>query len=156
MVTRRSSLRPLPPPSRPASGEGAREPFLGKYALVAELARGGMGIIHLAVAHGPGGFAKLFIVKELKPELARHPGCVSMFVEEARVAGRLAHPNIVQTIEVGQDGNRHFIVMEYLQGQPLIRIRKRRRGAFTRAAELRVVQEALRGLHYAHTLKADD
>jgi serine/threonine-protein kinase len=82
-------------------------PELGKYHLVAELARGGMGIIHLAVAHGLAGFNKLLVVKELKPELSRDESYVSMFLDEARLAARLEHRNIVQTIEVGSEGTRH-------------------------------------------------
>ncbi|HZU83573.1 MAG TPA: serine/threonine-protein kinase [Polyangiaceae bacterium] len=129
---------------------------LGKYQLLVELARGGMGIVYLAVAHGPGGFSKLLIIKELKPELVDDATFLAMFLEEARLAARLEHPNIVQTIEVGQEGYRHYIAMEYLQGQPLSRIRRRRPAGFTMAAELRVISEILHGLHYAHTLKDYD
>ena len=69
---------------------------LGKYRLIAEIARGGMGIVYLALAQGPAGFSKLLVVKELKPELTEEPAFLKMFLEEARIAARLNHPNIVQ------------------------------------------------------------
>lgn len=133
-------------------------PEIGKYHLVAELARGGMGIVHLAAAQGPGGFNKLLVVKELKPELSRDETYVSMFLDEARLAARLTHPNIVQTIEVGSEGSRHYMVMEYLDGRSLHRMIRRFKdqGGFPVAAHLRILAEALLGLHYAHELQDFD
>ncbi|WP_394843845.1 protein kinase [Pendulispora brunnea] len=125
---------------------------IGRYELVAELARGGMGIVYLACVQGPGGFSKLLIIKELKPEFVDDPAILSMFVEEARLAARLQHPNVAQTIEVAQEGNRPYIAMEYLQGQSLATIHRRARGKLSPEALLRVIVEMLRGLHYAHTL----
>jgi len=138
--------------------ESAVVPEIGKYHLVAELARGGMGIVHLAAAQGPGGFNKLLVVKELKPELTRDESYVSMFLDEARLAARLTHPNIVQTIEVGSEGSRHYMVMEFLDGRSLYRMIRRFRdqGGFPLAAHLRVLSEALLGLHYAHNLRDFD
>src|SRR5205823_6355818 len=94
---------------------------LGRYRPVAELARGGMGVVYLALASGPGGFHKLFVVKELKAHLAEDPRLVRMFLEEACLAAKLNHPNVVQTFEAGSDGERHFIAMEHLDGQSLNR-----------------------------------
>jgi serine/threonine-protein kinase len=91
-----------------AAREDAVLAEIGKYRLVAELARGGMGNIYLAALQGLGGFNKLLVVKELKPDLADDDTYVSMFLEEARLAARLIHPNIVQTNEVGSEGKRHF------------------------------------------------
>ena len=125
---------------------------IGRYELVAELARGGMGIVYLARAQGPGGFSKLLIIKELKPEFVDDPAILSMFAEEARLAARLQHPNIAQTIEVAQEENRPYIAMEYLQGQSLATIHRRAKGKLSPEALLRVIIEMLRGLHYAHTL----
>ncbi|HEY6463832.1 MAG TPA: protein kinase, partial [Polyangiaceae bacterium] len=132
----------------------SRSREIGKYHLVAELARGGMGIVHLASAQGPGGFSKLLVVKELKPELARDESYVSMFLDEARLAARLGHPNIVQTIEVGSEESRHYMVMEFLDGRSLHRVirRFREQGGLPVGAHLRVVAEMLLGLHHAHEL----
>ncbi len=126
---------------------------LGRYRLIAELARGGMGVVYLALVGGPGGFNKLFVVKELKAHLAEDPALVRMFVEEARLAAKLNHPNVVQTIEVGNDGNRHFIAMEFLDGQSLSRALNRARrdgGALPLNHQLYVLAQLLEGLHYAH------
>jgi serine/threonine-protein kinase len=133
-------------------------PEIGKYHLVAELARGGMGNVYLAAAQGPGGFSKLLVVKELKPELSQDETYVAMFLDEARLAAQLTHRNIVQTIEVGSEGSRHFMVMEHLDGRSLHRIAKRfaERGHFPVGAHLRVIAEALLGLHYAHELRSFD
>ena len=129
---------------------------LGKYQLVAEIARGGMGIVYLAVAQGPARFAKLLVVKELKPEFVEDESFLDMFLEEARLAARLSHQNIVQTYEVGEENHRHYIVMDYLDGVTLARVVRRKSEAFTRNLHLRVICEILQGLHYAHTLKDFD
>ena len=129
---------------------------LGKYQLVAEIARGGMGIVYLAVAQGPARFSKLLVIKELKPEFVEDESFLEMFLEEARLAARLNHPNIVQTYEVGEENKRHYIVMDYLDGVTLARLLRRKSTLFTRNMHLRVICEILAGLHYAHTLKDFD
>jgi serine/threonine protein kinase len=128
---------------------------IGKYHVIAELARGGMGNVYLAALCGPAGFHKLLAVKELKPELADDESYVAMFLEEARLAARLVHPNIVQLNEVSSEGDRHYMAMEYLDGRSLSRITRRfaRDGGFPVAAHLRVIADALLGLHYAHELR---
>ncbi|HEX3765127.1 MAG TPA: serine/threonine-protein kinase, partial [Kofleriaceae bacterium] len=129
--------------------------MLGKYQLIAELARGGMAIVYLALVQGPGGFNKLVVVKELKPELAEEPSFLAMFLDEARLAARLSHPNIVQTHEVGSDGKRTFMAMDYLDGRGLDRVRRRSRASgqdLSLPIHLRALCDMLAGLHYAHTL----
>lgn len=127
---------------------------LGKYQLVAEIARGGMGIVYLAHAGGVGGFNKLVVVKELKPELAHEESFREMFLDEARLTARLNHRNIVQTNEVGNADGRYFIAMDYLEGRALSRANK----AFEKTkpiglnTTLRIFAETLAGLHYAHEL----
>jgi serine/threonine-protein kinase len=128
---------------------------LGKYRLIAEIARGGMGVVYLANVQGPGGFNKLVVVKELKPDLVEEPTFLTMFLDEARLAARLSHPNIVQTNEVGSDGSRYFIAMEYLEGRCLDDVRRRVRTAglgLSPAMQLRVISDILAGLEYAHKL----
>jgi serine/threonine protein kinase len=132
---------------------------LGKYRIVAELSRGGMGLVYLAFMQGPGAFTKLLVLKELRPELLDDPAVVAMFMEEARLAGRLSHPNVVQTIEAGSDGDRPYIAMEYLDGQSFDRIisRARRKGT-TAPFEMQaaVMCSALEGLAYAHAARDYD
>jgi serine/threonine protein kinase len=90
---------------------------LGRYRLVTTLGQGGMGTIWLAVAGGLGEFRKLLVVKELRHDLTRNHRFVEMFLDEAKLAARLNHPNVVQTIEAGQEDDRYFLAMEFLEGQ---------------------------------------
>jgi len=102
----------------------------------------------------PRDFEKLVVVKELKPEMCDDEVFVTMFLEEARLAARLIHPNIVQTNEVGTDGSRHFMVMEFLDGRSLHRCCRQfvDRDQFAIGAHLRIIAETLHGLHHAHEL----
>lgn len=125
---------------------------LGKYDQIAEIARGGMGVVSLAISSGPAGFSKLVVIKELRADLAEDPAFAEMFLEEARLAARLNHPNIVQTYEIGVDDGRYFMVMDYLDGVTMARMSKKKAERFTTAMQLRVACEVLQGLHYAHTL----
>jgi eukaryotic-like serine/threonine-protein kinase len=127
---------------------------IGKYRFVVEIGKGGMADVFLAVAQGPIGINKLLVIKRLKADMAEDPELVSMQIDEARLAARLNHPNVVQTIEVAEDGGQYFIAMEYLEGQPLNRIvnRSARKKPMPLAMRLRIICEALGGLHYAHEL----
>ena len=113
-----------------------------------------MGDVYLGVAQGPAGFSKLMVIKMLRPGLAEDEQFLAMFLEEARLAARLSHPNVVQTVEVGSEGRRFFLAMEYLEGQSLQRLRQRvaKEHAFPLGPHLRILVEALTGLHYAHEL----
>jgi serine/threonine-protein kinase len=118
-----------------------------------------MADVILAVARGPGGFQKLLVIKRLRYHLADDPEFVSMLVDEARLAARLNHPNIVHTNEVGEVDGQFFIAMEYLEGQPLTRLKRRAAkegNAFSRDMQLRVVADVLAGLHHAHELSDYD
>ncbi len=75
---------------------------LGPYELLERLATGGMAEVYLARRAGPHGFAKLVAVKRILPQLASDSDFVAMFVDEARVTARLAHPNIVQVFDFGE------------------------------------------------------
>src|SRR3954467_9362738 len=94
----------------------------GKYQLFASLGRGGMADVFLAVARGPMGFNKLVVIKRLRPALAQEEGFREMFLDEARLAARLNHPNVIHTYEVGESQGSFYIAMEYLEGQPLNKI----------------------------------
>jgi serine/threonine-protein kinase len=133
----------------------------GKYRLIAELGHGGMADVFLAVQAGPAGsgFSKLTVIKRLRPNLADEPEFVSMLVDEARIAARLNHPNVVQTNEVGEVDRHYFISMEYLDGQPFHRIQHRAMqrakdgtSPLTKEQQYLVLMDALAGLHHAHEL----
>jgi len=126
---------------------------MGKYTPFARLGKGGMAEVFLAVARGPAGFNKLAVVKRLRdPESSQH---VTMFLDEARLAARLNHPNIVHTYEVGEADNAYFLAMEYLEGQSLqvlVRSLAGRGEAFDETLAASLAVKALKGLHYAHEL----
>ena len=139
--------------SEPAAREHI-EDRVGRYRLLAVLGRGGMGDVYLAIADGIEGFSKLLVVKELRREQDDDLH-LALFMDEARLAARLNHPNIVQTLEVGTDGPRWFMVMEYLEGQSLrnVVLRSRRgEGTFPRELYLGVVVNVLDALAYVHGL----
>ncbi len=121
-----------------------------------------MAEVYLAVAQGPGGFNKLVVLKKARPDLALQPEFLRMFLDEARLAARMNHPNVVQTYELGEEDGRQFIAMEYLDGQPysriLTRLRDRTGGldAMSLAHHLRILSDTLAGLHHAHELKDFD
>lgn len=127
----------------------------GKYNLFASLGRGGMADVFLSVARGPMGFNKLAVVKRLRAALADDPQFREMFLDEARLAARLNHPNVVHTYEVGDQDGVYFIAMEYLEGQPLnkvIREAVKRNEVFDQCFCARVISDALAGLNHAHEL----
>ena len=141
-----------------SEGTAATSSTLGKYRLIAELGQGGMAQVFLALARGPAGFNKLTVIKQIREQLVDDPEFLGMFLDEARLAARLNHPNVVQTNEVGNEGRRYFIAMEYLEGQPLNRIVQRlgRENGIPLGAHLRVLCEVLAGLHHAHELSDFD
>jgi len=127
----------------------------GKYTLVAKLATGGMAEIFLARLHGDGGFEKLVCIKRILPHLAKDPQFVAMFLDEARVAARISHPNVCQVFELGECEGQYYIAMEYLEGVPLSVFR--RKDFYVAPPDPRLVAgfgvQACEGLHHAHQLK---
>jgi serine/threonine protein kinase len=139
---------------KPVDGRPLDGDHLGRYRLVAQLGHGGMGTIHLAVTSGLGEFRKLLVVKELQRDLAMNDKFVEMFMSEAKLAARLSHPNIVQTVEAGEEDGRYFISMEFLDGQPLTELLKRQsvEPAVSLGTRLQILSDVLTGLQYAHEL----
>ncbi len=140
-----------------AGGEGLAA--LGKYHIFATLGRGGMADVYLAVARGPVGFNKLVVIKRLRAQLAEEPTFRQMFLDEARLAARLNHPNIVQTFEVGEENGTYFIAMEYLEGQALNRLIReviKQNVAIAPPLCAKIAADALLALTYAHGLRDYD
>jgi serine/threonine-protein kinase len=129
---------------------------LGKYQLIAELGRGGMADVFLAVARGKAGlgFSKLVVIKRLREHLANDADFVAMLVDEARIAARLNHPNVVQMLEIDEVDGEYFLAMEYLDGQPLRRVLQRgeKAAGFTKQMQYTIISDVLAGLHHAHEL----
>lgn len=130
-----------------------------KFRLLLRLGRGGMAEVHVAVARGPAGFNKLVVLKRLLPAMAEDEGFREMFMQEARLAARLNHPNIVQTYEVGDGEDGMYLAMEYLEGQPLSRLVRTLQASEKKLAVstcIRIACDVLGGLHHAHELKDFD
>jgi tRNA A-37 threonylcarbamoyl transferase component Bud32 len=119
-----------------------------------ELGRGGTGVVHAAMARGPGGFSKLVVLKTTRQELMDAPDAVRMFLKEARLSARMNHPNVVQVYEVYEDQGLPVIVMEYLDGQSLAAFLPRYFASpeYDVRVPLSILCQALEGLHYAHSL----
>jgi len=124
---------------------------IGRYALHAELACGGMATVHIGRMFGPAGFQRTVAIKRLLPHLAREPEFVARFLDEARIAARIMHPNVVPTLDVVAADGEIFLVMEYVQGESLSRLM--RTGASRRLpvdVACAIAECMLAGLHAAH------
>ena len=133
-------------------------PHIDRYELVAEIASGGMATVFLARLSGVGGFQRFFAVKRLHPDLATDQEFVKMFLDEARLAAGIHHPNVVPILEVGASERGYYIVMEYIEGDTLARLLARAAGVGSLVPSpigLRVVVDMLAGLHAAHELRDD-
>jgi hypothetical protein len=133
--------------------------FGSRFRVILELGRGGMAEVWLAVQVGAAKTSKLVVIKNLRSTLAEDPEFIAMFLDEARLAARLVHPNVVALHEAVEESGRCFLSMEYLDGQPLHRVLARgvRRGTpLPTAMRLRVLCDVLAGLHYAHELRDFD
>jgi serine/threonine-protein kinase len=126
----------------------------GKYQLQRKLAEGGMAEVFLAKQTGMEGFEKLVVVKRILPQLCSDESFVKMFLNEARVAARLNHPNVVQIFDLGKLGEQYFIAMEYVHGEDLRSVISEATNGDKRIATglaCRIMADTLAGLHYAHT-----
>ena len=121
---------PLPDVAPPAR---AGKPF-GRYRLLDRLGEGGMAEIFLAEASGVAGFTRTFVLKRLRPELARDKDAVAQFVDEARLQAGLVHSNIVPVFDFGVVDGEYFMTQEYIVGRDLARLVERHPGRPARAA----------------------
>jgi serine/threonine-protein kinase len=127
---------------------------VGRYALHHEIAAGGMAVVHLGRLLGAAGFARTVAIKKLHAHLARDPEFVAMFLDEARLAARIRHPNVVSTLDVGSAAGELFVVMEYVPGESLaglLRLSAEKGARIPIAIGVRIVIDVLKGLHAAHT-----
>jgi serine/threonine-protein kinase len=125
----------------------------GRYELMKKLAAGGMGQVYLARQKGPVGFQKLLVVKRLLPHLSEDDEFIQMFLDEARIAALLNHPNIAQIYDLGEVDGIYYIAMEYVHGEAIAEVNKRamqRRGSMPVALKCRVISDAAAGLDAAH------
>ncbi len=128
--------------------------IVGRYALFDEIARGGMASIHLARLTAAAGFSRTVVVKRMQPELALDPQFCAMFMDEARLAARVRHPNVVQTIDVISEDGELLLVLDYVHGSSLSTA-IRGAAALGRHVPIAVANAiligTLHGIHAAHT-----
>ena len=137
-------------------GSGAR---LGRYELLIPVAYGGMARVWAARLHGQRGFSKTVAIKTILPHLAHNPEFERMFLDEARIASGVHHPNVIEIYELGEEGHVLYLVMEWVNGDSLMHVL--RAGGKTPIPidpriSARLVADACAGLHAAHELTDDD
>jgi len=135
--------------------QGGGTYFLGRYRVVDEIGIGGMASVHLARMDGPGGFQKWVAIKKIHPHLVEDESFVQMFLDEARVAARISHPNVATVFDLGKHEDTYWIAMEYLHGEPLREVMRRTEElgtAMPPEIACRVIADAAEGLHAAHEL----
>jgi serine/threonine protein kinase/outer membrane biosynthesis protein TonB len=136
-----------------------RRLFGGKYRIIGQIGKGGLADVFLSAAAGPFGVSKPVVIKMLQTAARDDPTLSRMFLDEARLAARLNHPNVIHTYDVGEDSGALFLAMEYLEGKTLGHLC----GALAQSHTLvdvamacHLVVEVLEGLDYAHELRDFD
>jgi serine/threonine-protein kinase len=127
---------------------------MGRYALYGPIAKGGMATVHFGRLEGEGGFSRIVAIKCLRSDLAENAEFRAMFLDEARLASRVRHPNVIPTLDVGSSPEGTFLVMEYVAGESVAGLAHelgQRGERFPLDIAIRVVIDALYGLHAAHT-----
>jgi serine/threonine-protein kinase len=130
---------------------------VGRYRLCFELASGGMATVCLARIGGPHGFEKLVALKRIHPHLVSERRYVEIFLDEARIASGIPHPNVCSVFDLGESEGEYLLAMEYLVGEPLARLFRRaaaspeqRESPLLALKMARIIEEACEGLHAAH------
>lgn len=129
---------------------------VGRYVLYDELASGGMATVHFGRLSGPVGFSRTVAIKRLHPQFAKDPEFVTMFLDEARLCGRIRHPNVVPTLDVVTTQGEIFIVMEYVAGEALSKLLKaaqQKKILIPPKVAATIMSSILHGLHSAHATK---
>ena len=152
----RRSTAKMGTPRSPAS-----EPLtFGRYRLLRRIDGGGMADIYTAALHGAEGFRRVFVIKRLRPELARSRNAVEQFIDEAKLGSSLAHPNIVPVFDFGKVGDEYFLAEEFVVGRDIAHLLRRHVERASRPLEPRlmlyIAHEVLDALAYAHALRDDN
>jgi serine/threonine-protein kinase len=132
---------------------------LDRYELLCPLAQGGMAAVWLARLRGKHGFQKLVAVKTIRPEHAGDERFQRMFLDEARIAASITHPNVAQIMDLGEENGVLYLVMEWVEGDSvskLLRVVQRAGHRMPLGIALRILADACGGLHAAHELRGED
>jgi serine/threonine-protein kinase len=132
---------------------------LGRYELLLPIAQGGMATVWAARQKGSRGFQKTVAVKTMLPALSDDPQFEQMFLDEAQLASRIHHPNVAEILDLGEQDEILYLVMEWVDGEALSVLHKSAKKSETHLPQriaLRVVAQACAGLHAAHELKDEN
>src|ERR1700722_15465734 len=143
-----------PAPSPTDSGTGG-----SRYELLAKIAAGGMATVYVGRLRGSAGFSRTVAIKRAHPHLLEDPAYKAMLVDEAHLASRLHHPNVVAVLDVEELGGELSLVMDYVEGAALSDLTDRGRAQDRRLPAriaVRVALDACAGLHPAHELCDED
>lgn len=130
---------------------------VGRYTLMRRFAVGGMAELYLAHQRGPEGFGKIVALKRILPHLAADPVFTRMFLDEARLAAGLDHPNIAQVLDFGESDGEYFLTMEYVHGRHLLDVLRAQDGRpLPLVSALGIVGAVARALHHVHELRGPE
>ncbi len=132
---------------------GSKGRLVGRYRIHGVIGSGGMASVHLGRLRGDAGFARVVAIKCLHPSFTTDPSFVEMFMDEARLAARIRHANVVSTLDVVASGNELFHVIDYVHGETVSKLLSAARKAGEHLpvdVAVRIVCDALYGLHAAH------
>jgi len=133
--------------------------WLDRYELLCPIATGGMAEAWVARLQGKFGFEKLVAIKTILPKFAADPCFQRMFLDEARIASRIEHTNVAQTLDLGDEGGLLYLVMEWVDGDGLNKLHsvvEKKGASLPRGILLRIVADVCGGLHAAHELRGSD
>jgi serine/threonine-protein kinase len=130
---------------------------LGRYEILMQVAKGGMAAVWAARLLGSRGFQKLVAIKTMLPDLSDDLDFEAMFQDEARLAARIRHPHVVEIVDLGEEDDWLYIVMEWVDGETIFTLNKHAnaKGGIPLPILLRIVSETCAGLHAAHELRDD-
>ncbi|MFT3767746.1 MAG: serine/threonine-protein kinase [Minicystis sp.] len=131
---------------------------LGRYEILMPVARGGMASVWAARLPGSRGFQKIFAIKTMLPDVSDDPDFENMFLDEGRIAARIRHPNVVEIIDLGEQSEVLYLVMEWVDGENLGSLVKAARalGGIPLPVVIKIASQIAAGLHAAHELRDDD
>ncbi len=132
---------------------------LGRYELLLPIAQGGMATVWAARQKGSRGFQKTVAIKTMLPGLSDDPQFEEMFLDEAGLAAKIQHPNVAQILDLGEENEVLYIVMEWVDGEALSTVAsaaKKAQAALPQTVMLRIISQACAGLHAAHELKDEN
>lgn len=132
---------------------------IGRYEIIYPLAHGGMAEVHVGRLPGMAGFEKFVAIKLIHSHLSKEKQFIKMFLDEARLAASIRHPNVAEIYEVGRDGEAYYMVGELVLGQNLhttMKAANQQGVSFAEGLSAHIVSQVCLGLHEAHELKDQD